>query len=118
MAWEQVSTLQSLHANAASLTLYHNLHAAGVFFIGYALFQIPSNLILVKIGAPTWLGSMLALWGTVAACCASISTAAQFMLLRFLLGVAECAAFPGGLKKLGTTLFMSGKGFSTFHCLR
>ena len=107
MALGQVSTLQSLHTNAGPLTLCHRGYAAGVFFIGYALFQIPSNLILVKIGAPTWLGSMLAIWGTVAACCASISTAAQFMLLRFLLGVAECAAFPGGPPKLRIILSMS-----------
>jgi len=69
--------------------------AAGVFFIGYALFQIPSNLILVKVGAPVWLGCMLALWGAVAALCAFITNAAQFMTLRFLLGIAECGAFPG-----------------------
>jgi hypothetical protein len=61
------------------------------------LFQIPSNLILVKVGAPLWLGCMLALWGAVAALCAFITSAAQFMTLRFLLGIAECGAFPGVL---------------------
>ena len=45
---------------------------------------------------------MLVLWGTVAACCASITGVVQFMLIRLLLGVAECAAFPGELAKLNT----------------
>lgn len=81
---------EDLHFSATTYGL-----GAGVFFIGYALFQIPSNLILVKVGAPLWLGCMLALWGAVAALCAFITSAAQFMTLRFLLGIAECGAFPG-----------------------
>ena len=74
----------------------HQLHLpAGVFFIGYALFQIPSNLCLVKVGATTWLAGMLIVWGIVAVLSASINTVPQFLTARFLLGVAECGAFPG-----------------------
>lgn len=81
---------EDLHFSASTYGV-----GAGVFFIGYALFQIPSNLILVKVGAPLWLGCMLVLWGLVATLCAFITNAAQFMTLRFLLGIAECGAFPG-----------------------
>lgn len=93
---------QSLHGitHASCAYCYAFWLDTGVFFIGYALFQIPSNLILVKVGAPLWLGCMLALWGTVAALCAFITTAPQFMTLRFLLGIAECGAFPGMLSLL------------------
>ena len=74
----------------------HHLHLrAGVFFIGYALFQIPSNLCLVKVGATTWLAGMLIVWGIVAVLSACVNTVPQFLTARFLLGVAECGAFPG-----------------------
>ncbi|KAL3157068.1 hypothetical protein ABBQ38_001315 [Trebouxia sp. C0009 RCD-2024] len=81
---------EDLHFSASTYGV-----GAGIFFPGYALFQIPSNLILVKVGAPIWLSCMLTLWGIVATLSAFISSAAQFMTLRFLLGVAECGAFPG-----------------------
>lgn len=74
---------------------------AGVFFIGYALFQIPSNLCLVKVGATTWLAGMLIVWGIVAVLSASVNTVPQFLTARFLLGVAECGAFPGTQSGLG-----------------
>ena len=69
--------------------------SAGVFFIGYSLFQIPSNLVLVKVGATVWLAGMLIVWGVVAALSAFVQTVPQFLTARFLLGVAECGAFPG-----------------------
>lgn len=68
---------------------------AGVFFIGYALFQIPSNLALVRVGATVWLSGMLIVWGVVAALSAFVKTVPQFLLARFMLGIAECGAFPG-----------------------
>lgn len=57
--------------------------------------QVPSNLILAQLGAPTWLAILIACWGVVDASQAAIRTPAHFFLLRFLLGVAECGAFPG-----------------------
>ena len=70
---------------------------AGLFFTGYALFQIPSNLLLVRVGAPTWLAGEMAIWGALSALQALIRTAPQFYIIRFLLGVAECGTFPGPL---------------------
>lgn len=68
---------------------------AGIFFIGYMLFEIPSNLILEKVGARLWLTRIMVTWGLI--CCAMvlIETPQQFYILRFLLGVAEAGSFPG-----------------------
>jgi MFS family permease len=68
---------------------------AGIFYAGYVVFQIPSNLVLRRLSAPVWLGTIIAAWGVVAACCALISSPASFYALRVLLGVAEAGAFPG-----------------------
>ena len=68
---------------------------AGIFFLGYAFLQVPSNLILLRLGAPTWLGVTIVAWGVVAALFATLRNTTQFYILRFLLGVAECGAFPG-----------------------
>ena len=68
---------------------------AGIFFLGYAVLQVPSNLILLRVGAPTWLGVTIVAWGTVAALFAALRNTADFYILRFLLGITECGAFPG-----------------------
>ena len=67
----------------------------GLFFTGYALFQIPSNLLLVRFGAPTWLAGAMALWGFLSAMQSLMRKAASFYVLRFFLGVVECSTFPG-----------------------
>jgi MFS family permease len=69
--------------------------AAGIFFLGYVLFEIPSNLVLDRVGARRWISRILLSWGVVAALMAFMTTAAQFNGLRFLLGVAEAGFFPG-----------------------
>jgi len=69
--------------------------AAGIFFLGYVLFEIPSNLILDRVGARRWIGRILLSWGVIAALMAFMTTAAQFNGLRLLLGVAEAGFFPG-----------------------
>ena len=69
--------------------------AAGVFFIGYFLFEVPSNLALVRFGARAWIAFILILWGIVASLSAFVHTAAQLYWLRFLLGAAEAGFFPG-----------------------
>ncbi|TKC92722.1 MFS transporter [Trinickia terrae] len=68
---------------------------AGVFFIGYALFEVPSNLALHRFGARGWMCRIMVTWGLVSACMAFAHTAPVFYTLRFLLGVAEAGFFPG-----------------------
>ncbi|WP_084210984.1 MFS transporter [Pseudonocardia acaciae] len=68
---------------------------AGVFFIGYAVFGVPSNLVLHRIGARRWLAGMMLVWGVLSAALALTSSPTSFYLLRFLLGVAEAGFFPG-----------------------
>jgi len=69
--------------------------AAGVFFIGYFLFEVPSNLALARFGARVWIARILITWGLVAAASAFVQTALQLYIARFLLGVAEAGFFPG-----------------------
>jgi D-galactonate transporter len=68
---------------------------AGIFFIGYFLFEVPSNLILQRVGARLWLTRIMVTWGLISALFAFVRTPAIFYLLRFLLGVAEAGFFPG-----------------------
>lgn len=68
---------------------------AGIFFIGYALFEIPSNLLLNKFGARFWLARIAITWGIVAAAFAFVNGETMFIILRFLLGVTEAGLFPG-----------------------
>lgn len=68
---------------------------AGIFFIGYTLFEIPSNLILEKIGAKIWLTRIMITWGLISSSMVFIETPRDFYILRFFLGVAEAGSFPG-----------------------
>ena len=68
---------------------------AGIFFIGYFLFEVPSNLLLAKIGARKTLLRIMFIWGIVAALMAFVQTPTQFYIARFLLGVFEAGFFPG-----------------------
>ncbi len=67
----------------------------GVFFWGYFLFEIPSNLILHKMGARPWIARILVSWGAVAMLGGLVHSASQLYMVRFLLGVAEAGFFPG-----------------------
>jgi len=67
----------------------------GLFFIGYFLFEVPSNLILYRIGVRVWIARVMVTWGIVSACSAFVTGAHSFYALRFLLGVAEAGFFPG-----------------------
>jgi ACS family tartrate transporter-like MFS transporter len=69
--------------------------AAGVFFIGYFLFEVPSNLALARFGARVWIALILIVWGVVASLGAFVHSALQLYVLRFLLGAAEAGFFPG-----------------------
>lgn len=68
---------------------------AGIFFIGYFFFEVPSNLILHRVGARRWIARIMITWGMISALFALVETAWQFYLLRFLLGVAEAGLAPG-----------------------
>ncbi|KVT72877.1 MFS transporter [Burkholderia ubonensis] len=68
---------------------------AGIFFVGYALFEVPSNLLMHRFGARVWMSRIMLTWGLVSACTAFVHDAASFYLLRVLLGIAEAGFFPG-----------------------
>jgi ACS family tartrate transporter-like MFS transporter len=68
---------------------------AGIFFIGYFLFEVPSNLILARVGARIWIARIAILWGFVSISMMFIKGASSFYLVRFLLGAAEAGFFPG-----------------------
>ena len=68
---------------------------AGMFFLGYFLCEVPSNLILHKVGARRWIARIMISWGIISALFAFVETAWQFYVLRFLLGIAEAGLAPG-----------------------
>lgn len=68
---------------------------AGIFFLGYALFEVPSNMVLEKVGARLWIARIMITWGIVSGLMATVSGPMSFLSLRFLLGVAEAGFFPG-----------------------
>ncbi len=68
---------------------------AGIFFIGYFLFEVPSNLLMRRYGARRWIARILISWGVLSGLTAFVTNEWQFYLVRFLLGVAEAGFFPG-----------------------
>ena len=98
-----VNFVDRLNVGFAALTMNRDLgftpsvygFGAGVFFAGYALFQVPANLILVRLGARLWIFCILAMWGLISASTAFVQRPTDFYALRFLLGVAEAGFFPG-----------------------
>jgi ACS family tartrate transporter-like MFS transporter len=77
------------------LTAYVYGLGAGIFFLGYFLFEIPSNLILEKTGARIWIARIMITWGLISALTAFATGPTSFLVLRFLLGAAEAGFFPG-----------------------
>jgi MFS family permease len=75
--------------------------AAGIFFCGYFLFEVPSNLILHKIGARVWMARILITWGTIATLSGFVQSVHQLYIARFALGLAEAGYFPGIVLYLG-----------------
>jgi MFS transporter, ACS family, tartrate transporter len=98
-----VSYLDRINIGFAALTMNKELGItnqqfgllAGIFFFGYFLFEIPSNLLLHKIGARIWIARILITWGAVAVLTGFVHTARQLYAVRFLLGLAEAGYFPG-----------------------
>ena len=68
---------------------------AGIFFLGYALFEVPSNIVLEKVGARLWIARIMLTWGIISGLMAATTGPISFIVLRFLLGVAEAGFFPG-----------------------
>jgi ACS family tartrate transporter-like MFS transporter len=68
---------------------------AGIFFFGYFLFEIPSNLILEKVGARIWIARIMITWGIISGLTALITGTTSFLIIRFLLGAGEAGFFPG-----------------------
>src|ERR1700732_3230998 len=68
---------------------------AGIFFLGYFLFQVPANLALERGGARRWISALMICWGIISGCMFSVHSVASFYSLRFLLGAAEAGFFPG-----------------------
>ena len=68
---------------------------AGVFFLGYALLEVPSNLLLSRVGARRWIARIMISWGVLASAMALVRGPRSFYILRFLLGAAEAGFFPG-----------------------
>ena len=68
---------------------------AGVFFLGYFFFEVPSNIIMHKVGARRWIARIMISWGVLSAAMMFVQGATSFYVLRFLLGVAEAGFFPG-----------------------
>ena len=98
-----VNFLDRVNVGFAALTMNRDLgfspgvfgFGAGVFFAGYFLFELPSNLVLTRIGTRRWIFFIMALWGAVSAACAFVQGTTSFYVLRFLLGAAEAGFFPG-----------------------
>jgi ACS family tartrate transporter-like MFS transporter len=87
-------TALSMNADLGITTAVFGL-ISGIFFLGYFLFEIPSNQILARVGACLWLGRIMISWGIIVLVMAFVQTAFQLGTLRFLLGVAEAGFFPG-----------------------
>jgi MFS transporter, ACS family, tartrate transporter len=68
---------------------------SGLFFVGYFFFEVPSNLILHRIGARVWIARIMIVWGIVSSCMMFVKTPSGFYVMRFLLGAAEAGFFPG-----------------------
>ena len=68
---------------------------AGIFFIGYFIFEVPSNIILHKVGARLWIARVMVTWAAISAGMMFVTTPTMFYVMRFLLGVAEAGLFPG-----------------------
>ena len=80
---------------------------AGIFFLGYFIFEVPANIILQKIGARLWIGPIMIAWGIVSTCTLFVTGANSFYALRFLLGIVESGFFPGVILYL--TYWYTGK---------
>jgi D-galactonate transporter len=119
--------LDRINVSFAKLQMVHDLGlsdavyglGAGIFFVGYLMFEVPSNLILLKVGARRWIARIMITWGLISSIMMFVSGPISFYVLRFLLGVAEAGFipaillyltywFPNGRRSKVTALFLTG----------
>jgi D-galactonate transporter len=95
--------LDRVNVGFAKLTMLNDLQfsetvyglGAGIFFIGYFLFEVPSNIIMHKVGARVWIARIMVTWSVLSAATMFVTSPTMFYVIRFLLGVAEAGFFPG-----------------------
>lgn len=127
-----VAYLDRVNIGFAALTMKEDLgfsasvlgFGAGIFFWGYFMFEVPSNIVLHKFGARVWIARVMVTWGIISGCMAFVEGATSFYIMRFLLGAAEAGFFPGIILYLSywfparhrasvTALFMAAAPIST-----
>ena len=127
-----VAFIDRVNIGFAALTMNKDLgfsptvfgFGAGIFFLGYFLFEVPSNLILDKVGARIWIARVMITWGLISGAMAFVTGTTSFYTLRFLLGAAEAGFFPGIILYLSfwfparqraavTAIFMAAAPLST-----
>jgi MFS transporter, ACS family, tartrate transporter len=127
-----IAFLNRVSVGFASLTMNKDIglspavfgFGAGIFFLGYFIFEVPSNLILERVGARIWIARIMFTWGIISGATAFVSGPVSFYILRFLLGAAEAGFFPGIILYLSywfpararagvTALFMAAAPIST-----
>lgn len=97
------SYLDRVNVGFAKLQMLSDLHfsetvyglGAGIFFVGYFLLEVPSNMILYRVGARVWIARIMITWGVVASAMVLVKTPLSFYVMRFLLGAAEAGFIPG-----------------------
>ena len=98
-----VAYLDRVNVGFAAMDLQRDLHfsntvygtGAGIFFLGSVLFDLPSNLMLTRVGARVWIARIMISWGVISTCMMFMHSKESFYVLRFLLGVSEAGFFPG-----------------------
>jgi D-galactonate transporter len=98
-----IAYLDRVNVGFAKLQMLNDLHfseavfglGAGLFFVGYFFFEVPSNLLLHKLGARRWIARIIITWSLLSMCTAWVTTPLQFYVLRFVLGIAEAGFYPG-----------------------
>jgi MFS transporter, ACS family, tartrate transporter len=127
-----VAFIDRVNIGFAALTMNKDLgfsptvfgFGAGIFFLGYFLFEVPSNLVLDKVGARIWIARVMITWGLISASMVFVQGTTSFYALRFLLGAAEAGFFPGIILYLSywfparqraavTAIFMAAAPLST-----
>ena len=127
-----VAFIDRVNVGFAALTMNKDLgfspsvfgFGAGIFFWGYFLFEVPSNVVLDKVGARLWIARVMITWGLVSGAMAFVQGQTSFYILRFLLGAAEAGFFPGIIlyhsfwfparqRAAATSLFMAAAPLST-----
>lgn len=120
-----IAFIDRTNISVASLTMNKDLGlsdvafglGAGIFFLGYTIFEVPSNILLARIGARIWIARIMLTWGVITSLMMFSTDATSFFVFRLLLGIAEAGFYPGVIYFLSTWFPMQarGKAFSLFQ---